>query len=345
MTTTITKTIKTSGGDYTTLTAWEAANQGDLVALDQIQQAECYAGAFTDSVSVQAWVTGPSNYIRIYTPLTERHNGTSRDVSGIGFQLRGASAVMTIVVDHIRLEGLNIKSTANVTALATAGGGISVANDVRVTECIIEGATTTAWLALMSNDTDLILTMRNCVIYNAGNGSALGAAAIKSATIQHCTIIGTGSGFACEWGPSAGQTHTLNNNYVASGSNLAFHRVGSGGTVVASYNASSDATGDDPGATGALINKAVVDQFVSIGAGTEDFHLKAGSALIGAGTPLAAVPLDIVGTTRSLTVPDIGGFEYVIPLVTASGTDTSIVSMSDVSTLAPYLLLRPDGDL
>ena len=42
MATEIVHTIRASGGDYTTLSAWEAAQQRDLVAADEIAVAECY---------------------------------------------------------------------------------------------------------------------------------------------------------------------------------------------------------------------------------------------------------------------------------------------------------------
>jgi len=53
-----TKTIKSSGGDYTSLTAWEAGEQADLVALDRVAVAECYDFESVESpISINGWTT------------------------------------------------------------------------------------------------------------------------------------------------------------------------------------------------------------------------------------------------------------------------------------------------
>jgi hypothetical protein len=56
----------------------------------------------------------------------------------------------------------------------------------------------------------------------------------------------------------------------------------------------------------------VSNQFENIGSGTEDFRVKAGADLINAGVrdQTYTNDLDIVGTTRSLTTPTIGAWEY-----------------------------------
>ena len=54
MATTVTKTIRASGGDYTTVSAWEAGRQAanaNLVTADVIEVGECY----------DDWETGLAN--------------------------------------------------------------------------------------------------------------------------------------------------------------------------------------------------------------------------------------------------------------------------------------------
>jgi hypothetical protein len=65
MLTTVTHTIKASGGDYTSLASWEAAQQRNLVSLDEITVAECYGFVDTTVTTVSGWTTGINNYIEI----------------------------------------------------------------------------------------------------------------------------------------------------------------------------------------------------------------------------------------------------------------------------------------
>ena len=71
------KTIKPAGGgDYTTLAAWENWADGQASA---DQWAECYEGGDLGPVLLNLWTPTPTPtlYPKIYTPLAERHNGTS----------------------------------------------------------------------------------------------------------------------------------------------------------------------------------------------------------------------------------------------------------------------------
>ena len=68
MATTVVKTIRASGGDYTTLTAWEAANQGDLTLLDEIRIAECYNDwptGLSDNLIITGSVTDATRYMKV----------------------------------------------------------------------------------------------------------------------------------------------------------------------------------------------------------------------------------------------------------------------------------------
>jgi hypothetical protein len=71
-------------------------------------------------------------------------------------------------------------------------------------------------------------------------------------------------------------TLTATNNYAGGVSGTTSYDFS--GTMTANYNISEDLTSDDNGGTGNLTGKAPTDQFVSITAGSEDLHLKAGSA-------------------------------------------------------------------
>ena len=108
----------------------------------------CYAdGAMDDNLSVSGWTTGADNYIRIYTPtstnevgVSQRHNGTW----GNGFMLTPSSGnTIAVEEDYVRIEGIAALAdpdTGDTYAfLKIPSGTISANNDIRMTECLING--------------------------------------------------------------------------------------------------------------------------------------------------------------------------------------------------------------
>ena len=80
--------IKASGGDYTTLTAWEAAKQG---VLTDIQVAEVY-NDFTDGLDDQLTIAGSTTttlfYFKVSSPTSTRHTGKA----GTGSKIKPTDA-------------------------------------------------------------------------------------------------------------------------------------------------------------------------------------------------------------------------------------------------------------
>jgi hypothetical protein len=135
--------------------------------------------------------------------------------------------------------------------------------------------------------------------------------------IYNCTIINTAA-YPALWRQS--ETWTAKNCYAASNGGAAYS-----GTITKTTCASSDATGS-AGLQNIVLNTT---NFTNVTAGSEDFHLPAGSALIDVGTDTSgdAAPLnftdDIDGVTRTGTW-DIGADEYVAAgVVLTSPVDTS----------------------
>src|SRR5688572_23828416 len=168
MPTTVTHTIKSAGGDYTSLSAWETAQQANLVTNDRIAQAECYAFALSDRVTINGWTTDATRYIRIYTPDAERHDGRSRDVSGTGFQITNTAAnTVFTIFHHVRLEGLDIKQTGAENGIIPGTGG-----DIRVTECVLYSTSNSDSLYHINdaNISGAVFTLRNLVLYGTIRG-------------------------------------------------------------------------------------------------------------------------------------------------------------------------------
>jgi hypothetical protein len=351
MTTTVTHTIKTSGGDYTSLAAWESAQQRDLVSLDEIAAAECYDGAYTGLAGIFGWTTGSANYIRIYTPTAERHDGTSRDVSGVGAQFKydGSTTddcVLYISEDYVRLEGLEIKNTAAsggpsrrgalIVDTAPTGGGL---NQLLLQDCIFIDGVGSNVPAVWLDQGALNAILRNCIIIVRGNSQGIGNFDGTSGTLEvsHCTILDQGSG---TYGLVTQSQGTVKNTYAGGFGTEDFYTGGVAPT--GSHNASSDSSASTD-FTRSLTSKAASNQFVSVTSGSEDLHLKTGSDLEAAGTPLGAVTTDIDGDARDGSTPDIGADERVSTAVTGTMAGTLAVVTAALSGLAMQIL-RPDGD-
>ena len=104
-----------SGTNYTSLSAWEAGEQGNLTgARDEIAVAKCRCTggtADTTAVTISGWTTDSTRYIQIWTDPTEsyRHNGTYQ-TSKYRIEITptndGANAINISYACYIRIIGL-----------------------------------------------------------------------------------------------------------------------------------------------------------------------------------------------------------------------------------------------
>ena len=317
-----TKTIKTSGGDYTTLSAWEAGEQADITGLGP-SVAECYSMSDTTAVVIAGWTTTASDYIRIYTPTSERHDGkwnTSK------YRLTsGNSTAIDISEDFVRLDGLQLYhdgvSADNRYAVNISGTGAGAV--IYVTNCILRGNNNGGWYDSGVNTTSTAvgtIYIYNNMIYDWGrSGSASHAgicinapgassidAYVYNNTIQNCRygISRLDSDiFAVNNLFSASVTADANGTFAAGTDYNATNAASIGYTVTGSGN-----THDRTSQTFTFVDSA-----------NDDFHLQSGDA--GAkdfGSDLSGTfTVDIDGATRSGSW-DIGADEY-----TAGGGPTT----------------------
>src|SRR5574340_467643 len=139
MPTTNTKTIKPSGGDYTSLSAWEAGRQADLVTGDIIEVAECYAMNDTTPFTIAGWTTDATRYIEIRTAAGEGHAGTW---STSKYYLSGTNATLIDVQEEfVRILGLQgqLTYTGSGELACVAVGLLSGTSDVRIGKCLFKG--------------------------------------------------------------------------------------------------------------------------------------------------------------------------------------------------------------
>lgn len=311
-------TIKSAGGDYSSLSAWEAAQAATLTAP---AEAECYNFALDESTTGVAFsgiTSSAVNFLRVYAANGEGHDGRSRDVSGTGFQVTStnASGTFRVAVNHFRMEGIDLKATSTGAALAFNGPFSAGANDVRVEKSIVHDVRTGTSNLVSASTANLVLTWRNNIAYGSNRSlDCRNAATVElsnSTFWRHADQIGV-----------LGDTElTTKNCYSGKASGSTEDWWTGGAAPAGNNNASSDSTASTDYTAGqtSVAGSAV---FTSVTSGSEDFRLLAGTnALVDNGATLAAVTVDIIGTSRPQGASyDIGAFER-----TAGGVSVNVTA-------------------
>lgn len=301
MPTITTVTVKSSGGDYTSLNAAEAGEQADLVTADVQLDIECYAFDDTTSCSFNGWTTDATRYIRVFTPSTERHAGVWTTSKYRRRSSTGFGAVTTVNEDYVRFEGIQFyQPSGSYTALIRVDAATAASTDIRVTNCILNGMSMTTGLGLTYCGSGAV-TIENSLAYGgSGKGIYSNSSSIAQYYIDNCTVVACGT-YGMEQASTSG--FTVRNTYVGGNGTDAYN-----GTFTRTTCMHSSAT-SYTGSTGSIAYDT--SNFTNVTGGSEDLHLVTGSDLIDAGTDLSAdFTIDIDGETRSGTW-DIGADELV----------------------------------
>lgn len=293
MPTTVTKTVKSAGGDYTSLSAWEAAQQADLTATDEIRQAEVYDFTDTTAVDINGWTTDATRYIRVYMAAANGHAGTW-NTSKYNLTVNTSSVhSLTIQENYVRIEGLQIAGihADSQHGIDISNTGNAASSDIRLDRIIVSdcGGTSTVLHCIKQNTG--LLTVRNSVLYgnHAGDGfSAVGG----TSNLDNVTVGLVGrNGFENSFGAG---TITLRNCYAHKGSGSCYD-----GTISRTTCAHSSAT-VHAGSTASIAYSTA--NFTNVTAGSENLHLVSGASatLLTGGTDLSGTfTTDIDGETRS----------------------------------------------
>jgi len=201
----ILKTLKASGGDYSSMVTWEATEQTDLVTDGDNHVLECYDDWVngvdgSSELVIDGWIPDATHDIVIRTPLSERHDGTP--TTGFFKAYTANWARLSPSDPYITLEGIMVKKDAvrlGDLVYAQGGGGIG-SGALIVRECVLDGFDTTSYAGLYAKTG--AIEARNTVIVNCNSGvnrDNFDYLVLENVTIANCAIgisdasTGTGS--------------------------------------------------------------------------------------------------------------------------------------------------------
>ncbi len=264
----------------------------------------CYSMSDTTVVVIDGtFATSSTNYLYIYTPLSERHNGKWNDTKYRLDISTNDDSIDISDTNFIRIEGLQIfnRQSYNCIYAAYLGQAPYDPADIRIDTCILRGNGIVGGSGATGDWGNGVITVQNCLSYdNYTSGFEVGDENI-SWIIRNCTSANNGYGY----NDDAGGIMTCTNCLSYGNTTADFS-----GAITATYSASSDAT--VPVGTGNLSGQ--VFSFVDPTGTPKDFHLKYGDT--GArthGTNLSIYfTTDIDGDTRPPTGTwDIGSDQYI----------------------------------
>ncbi|MCH8094369.1 MAG: right-handed parallel beta-helix repeat-containing protein [Chloroflexi bacterium] len=291
---------------YTSPQAWEDARQGNLVSEDRREVGVLYAdgtftGPATEILQVNGSTTDATHYMEVIIGPGQQHDGTGGGLGTDVVVFDGADTTKhgVRIYDHFtRVQGLELKRFRSDNGSAGVHINDSITNVLLEDLLIHDFDHGTFSVTGVYGNNNSSYTVRNCIIYDGDTAGIRGQPGTIG-TVQNCTIHGMVTYGVFE---DTG-TFTVTNT-IAMNSSTDLNVVN--GTQ--SNTLSSDGTGT-------IINKLDTDQFVSLTAGSEDFHLKTGSDAINVGTSLSgSFTDDIDGDSRPQgTEWEIGADEYIPP--------------------------------
>lgn len=291
-----------TGGDYTTISAWESDVQGDFVTATDGEVGELKAETFDERV-VLSGATTSATYKWTLKPEAGAGHGGVPGAGAVCEDDTGSSwAPINLSDDHAEFFDLDIAADHSggneegIYFLSGFGGHCDVKR------CIVRGkdyhqdrgkgiaelgsGTVTCENCWFSNfrvcATTSAVTLLACTVIRQESDSAVAATGIRYSVAKNCCSF--------HHGPTSGHKDYLN--------------LGTGST----NNASSDASGS----TG-LQNLTAADEFTDITDLAMDLSIKSGGdeTLVDAGTDLSGTFTDdIAGNTRGATF-DVGCFELI----------------------------------
>jgi uncharacterized delta-60 repeat protein len=275
---------------YTSLAQWELLDENDtldntvenfdtstnLVTGRATMQVAAYADGPDGPVTIGGWTTGPGNYIRIFTPVSVNEVGQSQRHQGVWdvnrFRVESTGTVVSIQSNYVRIEGLQVRSTADIFDYAAIELTGSVgASEYHVSHSIIRGVVGTQdtrfGVNLFNAGTGTIKVWNN-IIYDWEGGSSL-VAGILPDDVDFTFYLSNNTIVDCKRGiENFAGTVIAKNNLVYNSSN---------GNYAGAFSGSSTNNLSGPVAAGAPgINPRNSTAVAFVNAAGDDFHLQTG---------------------------------------------------------------------
>ena len=274
---------------------------------------------------------------QIASGVSQRHTG----VAGTGALMDGSSVEhfgLVVQNDFTRVDGLELARFFDPLVTGSAAVRVTAAN------VLLENLLVYDFLSPMPFDHGIktgipgpvSFTIRNSIIYDGDNDGIYLGNAGDVVTVENCTFYDVDNGIRNDG------TVTITNT-ISTANSVSFLNTN---VMMGSNNMSNDATAPGPGS---ITGVAAIDQFVDIGAGTEDLHLKGISAAIDAATNLSvSFTNDIDGETRPATW-DMGADERATASIyrsvgtTATNLNTGTETVEIVGATATFSGPMPDN--
>ncbi len=320
----VTSSIGT-GGDYTTIQAWETAKNGDLVTDTERQIGEMKSEAFGAGATINGSTTNSSFYMWLRAVSGAEFDHT--DGTGARVVITGSASILNLVTiqdDNVRVGGSEGASSGSIGfKYVTTNSDASFSNALRITassDCLISQLvcyeSSTAGIAtgfrVESSGSGNVFT--NCLIYDLSTTDVtnardviafnddVGSTAVSfiNCVVHNLDATGGDDAFGFFQG----------NMFNCYAGGLAANDVTTGYVipVAGDYNGADDTSTSV--FTNNLQSKAASNQFVSVTGGSEDYHLKTGADCIDAGNDAHTNDFDIDGSFAG-TRDDIGIHEFV----------------------------------
>lgn len=317
--------VKTTGGDYTSLTAAEAGEQRDLVALDQQSVIELYPMIDTSNITFSGWVTDDTHWVIVRTPASNSHAGIWDE--GVWYQTTAAD-MMILIVRNIKIIGLQFKFQGIYTGLKKILATLGSISGTKhyILKCIFRGVSMTSNETYVVIDNQpgnwgMLLYVNNCLFYDFNSGATfcLRTNSSYSAVYANNNNIENGMwGFYRRYG-----SMVVKNNLTFNMSYGGYVNGMSAGSVNNAYS-----EGTDPGTNGLDISGYaginIFEDYVN-----DNFHLKAGS-------PCKDMGADLTNDSSMVLKDDIDG---------ASRTGIWDIGMDEITALQVSRLKKPQDRL
>jgi hypothetical protein len=299
-----------AGTDYTSLSAWEAGENGDLTGVrDEIAVASCRSSSGGDDVggqcTIDGWTTSPTQYILITCTGTNRHQGV---YDAALFHAAGTGNPITCTENYLRVDGMQITPTT-FGIYETHGGGDCGACDWRISNNIILGGVRGISFSGDNENASQVYYVWNNIIYDFSDSGDIGIRCGGTANYVRKLYNNTLQNCATGITQSYGTVIAVNTLFSGNAADAS-------GTFAAGtdYNVTSRASIGYTVTGGGNSHDHTEHTFTFVDADGDDFHLASndtGAIDFGVSDPGSGLfSTDIDGSTRSGTW-DVGADEYV----------------------------------